>query len=83
MHLNFWIVESTNSNNSVEMGRHHPGGGTGPGWKAVVLIFDVQIFPKQNETSFIRDQYCHLADDGSPILISNTSSQSLFSYTFD
>ena len=25
------------------------------------------FFPKQNEASFIQDQYCHLADDGSPL----------------
>ena len=28
---------------------------------------------KQNETSFIRDQYCHLADDDSPLVFSTCS----------
>ena len=39
-----------------------------PDEKLLVLIFDVQFFSKQTETPFIRDQYCHLADDGSPLL---------------
>ena len=45
------------------------GGSTGPGWKAFVVIIDVQyFFWKHNETSFIRDQYHNLADDGSPLI---------------
>ena len=32
-----------------------------------VLFFICKLFPKQNEASFIQDQLCHLADDGSPI----------------
>ena len=39
------------------------GGSTGPGWKAACFDF------WQNETSFIRDQYCHLPDDGSPLVL--------------
>ena len=35
--------------------------------KQLVSIFDAHFFSKQNETSFIRDLYCHLADDGSPL----------------
>ena len=30
-------------------------------------FWHVNFFPKQNKTSFIRDQCCHLADDGSPL----------------
>ena len=37
-----------------------------PEEKLLVLIFDVQFFSLQNETTFIPDQYCHLAEDGSP-----------------
>ena len=35
--------------------------------KLLVLIFDAQFFSKHNETYFIPDQYCDLADDGSPL----------------
>ena len=43
------------------------GGSTGPGWKAAFYDFyRAFLFSKQNESSCIRDQYCLLADDGSP-----------------
>ena len=39
-----------------------------PVQKLLGLIFDTYFFfSKQNETSFMGDQYCHLADDGSPL----------------
>ena len=44
-----------------------PGGSTGHRWKAAVLIFEGRFFPKQNKTTFLRDQYCNLADDGSQL----------------
>ena len=31
----------------------------------MVFVFDAQLFTKQNELSFIRDQWSHLEDDGS------------------
>ena len=37
------------------------GGSTGRVWKAAGFDF----FSKQNEKSFIQDQYCHLVDGGS------------------
>ena len=33
-----------------------------PDEKLLVLIFDTQFFFKTKQTSFTRDQYCHLAD---------------------
>ena len=44
---------------------HHWVAALVPDEKLLVLIFDTNFFSKQNETAFIRDQYCHLADDGS------------------
>ena len=35
--------------------------------KLLFLFFTHHFFSKQNETAFIRDQYCHLSDDGSPL----------------
>ena len=44
-----------------------------PDEKLLILIFVVQFFSKNNETSFIRDQFCHLEDDGSPLLRSKVA----------
>ena len=38
-----------------------------PDEKLLILIFDAHFFFLQKETSFIRDQHCHLAADGSPL----------------
>ena len=53
------------------MGRHQPQVAASllaQDEKLFVLIIEAGIlFKTQNEISFIRDQYCHLADDGSAI----------------
>ena len=48
------------------------GGSTGPRWKAACFNFWHTIFFKQNKTSFIEDQYCHLADYDSPLVLNTT-----------
>ena len=51
------------------MGRHQPQvAALAQDEKLFVLIIEAGIlFKTQNEISFIRDQYCHLADHGSAI----------------
>ena len=50
---------------------------TGPRWKATCFgVWHTIFFSKQNETSFIRDQCGHLADDGSPF--DKIASQQMF-----
>ena len=45
------------------------GGSTGPRWKDVRFYFQrTHFFSWQNEASFNRHQYWHLADDGSPLM---------------
>ena len=46
---------------------HHQVAVLVPDEKLVVLISDKQFFSKRNEAAFIRDKYCHLEDDGSPL----------------
>ena len=49
--------------------------------KLCVLIINAGIFSKQNKTSFIRDQCCHLADDGSPLVTNKMKVSYIFNLT--
>ena len=48
---------------------HHQVAALVPDEKLCVLIINAGVFSKQNEASFIRDQCCLLADDGSPTIL--------------